>query len=64
MPLSLCIAGCGRYARNLAGGLSSMRDQAELFFASRDRAKAEEYCRTFEGRDAFGSYEGAAADPS
>ena len=63
MPLSLCIAGCGRYARNVAGGLSSMRDQVELFFASRDRAKAEEYCRTFEGRDAFGSYEGAAADP-
>ncbi len=63
MPLSLCFAGCGRYARNVAAGLSSMQDQVELFFASRDRDKADEYCRTFDGRDAFGSYEEAAGDP-
>lgn len=62
MVLALCIAGCGRYARTIAGVISSMDNQVELFFASRDRDKAKECCRIFKGRDYFGSYEDAARD--
>ena len=62
MPLGLCLVGCGSYARSVARGIAPMRDDVALYFASRDRRKAEEYCRTFNDRDFFGSYEEATAD--
>ena len=55
--------GCGwacaihsRTLRRLCG--------VDLFYASRDGARAEEYRRGFGGRRAFGSYEVALADPA
>ena len=63
MRLSLCIVGCGGYARDVLGTLSRMTDDFDLFFASRDLQKAREYCESFGGVDYFGSYEQAAADP-
>ena len=68
MPLGLCVVGCGQFARTFVkavrsfGGLAPP-DQIELFFASRDRKKARAYCRMFDGKDFFGSYEEAASDP-
>jgi predicted dehydrogenase len=40
-----------------------IRDDLDLFFASRDLARAKAYAALFQGRGAFGSYEAAAADP-
>jgi predicted dehydrogenase len=63
MTLSLCIAGCGGYARSVLDAVSDMNDEFEFYFASRDEAKAREYCDTYDGAGYFCSYEEAAADP-
>jgi predicted dehydrogenase len=63
MILSLCIAGCGGYARRVLDDIRDMTDQFQFFFASRDLEKAERYSREYGGAGAFGSYEEAAADP-
>jgi UDP-N-acetyl-2-amino-2-deoxyglucuronate dehydrogenase len=63
MPLALCIVGCGQFARTFAQGLQPVRDEVDLFFASRDLAWARAYAAQFQGCGAFGSYEAAVADP-
>jgi predicted dehydrogenase len=63
MPLALCIVGCGQFARTFVRGLQPMWDDLDLFFASRDVARARAYAALFQGCGAFGSYEAAAADP-
>jgi predicted dehydrogenase len=63
MKLALCIVGCGQFARTFVQGLQPVRDDLDLFFASRDMARARAYAALFQGRGAFGSYEAAAADP-
>ena len=63
MPLALCIVGCGQFARTFAHSLQPVRDEVDLFFASRDLARARAYAALFQGRGAFGSYAAAAADP-
>ena len=63
MRLRLCIVGCGWYAKLVLDDVHDMTDEVELFFASRDAATAEGYCRTYGGTDFFGSYEDAARDP-
>ena len=63
MPLALCIVGCGQFARTLAHSLQPMWDDLDLFFASRDLARAQAYAAQFQGCGAFGSYAAAAADP-
>ena len=63
MILSLCIVGCGEYARKVLDDIGDMTDQFKFFFASRDLEKAESYSRVYGGAGAFGSYEEAAADP-
>ena len=63
MKLGLCVVGCGAFARTFAQAMQSARDEIELFFASRDAARARVYAATFEGCGSFGSYAAAAADP-
>ncbi len=63
MKLGLCVIGCGGFARIFAESLTNARDQIELFFASRDQARALAYSEEFGGSGAFGSYEDAANDP-
>ena len=63
MPLALCIVGCGQFARTFAHSLQPVRDEVDLFFASRDLMRARAYAALFQGRGAFGSYAAAAADP-
>ena len=63
MKLALCIVGCGQFARTFVQGLQPVRDDLDLFFASRDRARARAYAARFQGCGAFGSYAAAAADP-
>ena len=62
MKLGLCIVGCGAFARTFALGVAPLRDQINLFFASRDLSRAQEYSDKLGGAGAFGSYETAAAD--
>ena len=64
MKLSLCIAGLGFWGQYVADEVRHLADEVEVSFASRDLAKAGEYCQRFGGAKAFGSYEEAAADPS
>jgi predicted dehydrogenase len=63
MSLSLCIVGCGEFAQIFVNGIQPLREEIDLFFASRDLPRARAYCDMFQGSGAFGSYEEAAADP-
>ncbi len=63
MKLSLCISGCGNFAKTFARAMDVLRDEVELFFASRDLRRAEDFAEAHGGSGAFGSYEEAAADP-
>jgi UDP-N-acetyl-2-amino-2-deoxyglucuronate dehydrogenase len=63
MKLALCIVGCGEFARTFVQGIESLRNDIDLFFASRDVQRARAYAALFQGSGAFGSYEAAAADP-
>jgi UDP-N-acetylglucosamine 3-dehydrogenase len=63
MKLALCIVGCGQFARTFVQGIQPLRDEIDLFFASRDLERARAYAAMFQGSGAFGSYEAAAADP-
>ena len=40
MKLALCIVGCGQFARTFVQGLQPLRDDLDLFFASRGSAAA------------------------
>ena len=63
-PLHVAFLGCGFITRvhsqYLKGALSGTIVPS---YASRDRAKADEFRRQFGGRTAFGSYDDALADP-
>ncbi len=63
MKLSLCVVGCGGFAKKFAQAMGSLRSEVDLYFASRDLQRAETYAKTYDGSGAFGSYEEAAADP-
>lgn len=59
----LCFVGCGSIAAKHAK-LAAKHTQFNLYFASRDKEKAESYKNRFGGIKAFGSYEDAANDES
>jgi predicted dehydrogenase len=63
MKLALCVLGCGQHARTFARAVDPLRDQVDLYFASRDLDRAGSYCRDLGGVDAFPSYQAAASDP-
>lgn len=63
MALSLCVVGCGEFARTFARAMQSIPDHVQLLFASRDSQRAADYAAQFNGIGHFGSYESAAADP-
>lgn len=63
MKLGLCVVGCGEFARTFARAMEPLRDEVDLFFASRDMQRAETYAQEFGGKGAFGTYRAAAADP-
>ena len=55
--------GCGRVAEMHSRTLRRLGG-VELFYASRDAARADALCRRFGGRGSYGSYEAALADPA
>ena len=62
MSIGLCVLGCGAFAKVFAESVAELRGEIDLYFASRDLARAREYARRFDGAGAFGSYADAAAD--
>lgn len=66
MAFSLCVVGCGRFARTFVKAIRAFEKpggETELYFASRDSAKAAAYCHRFGGAGDFGNYAEAASDP-
>ena len=63
MNFGLCIIGCGDFAWTFSSTIVGLSEDLDLYFASRDLSRAKSYAAQFNGVDAFGSYEAAAADP-
>lgn len=62
-PLRVAFLGCGFIAGVHSRHLRAFGGAIVLSYASRDRAKAEEYCRRFGGTRSYGDYASAIADP-
>jgi len=63
-PLRLAFLGCGFITRVHSRHLKALRRDVVPHFASRDRAKAEEYCRRFGGAASYADYRAAIDDPA
>jgi len=63
-PLRLAFLGCGFITRVHSSHLRSLRDDFIPYYASRERAKAEDYCRRFSGGGSYSEYGAAIDDPS
>jgi predicted dehydrogenase len=63
-PLRLAFLGCGFITRVHSRHLRSLRADITPYYASRDRDKADDYCRRFAGGGTYGSYDAALNDPS
>jgi predicted dehydrogenase len=65
MPqLHLAFLGCGFITRVHSRHLRRLGSDYVASYASRDRAKAEEFRRRYDGQRSYGSYEAAIADPA
>lgn len=62
MKFGLCVIGCGSFARTFSSAIQGELDNIDLYFASRDAARAARFATEFGGAGSFGSYESAVAD--
>ena len=62
-PLRVAFLGCGFITRVHSRHLEGFRTQIVCSYASRDRAKADEYCRRHQGATSYGTYDAAIDDP-
>src|SRR5512144_2374695 len=62
-PLRLAFLGCGFITRVHSRHLRSLGGEIVASYASRDRARADSYCRAFRGAGTFTSYAAAIGDP-
>ncbi|MEM9493512.1 MAG: Gfo/Idh/MocA family oxidoreductase, partial [Myxococcota bacterium] len=62
-PMRLALLGCGYAAELHSKTLRGMGDQIRRYYASRDAARAEEFCQRYGGDGHFGSYDQAIASP-
>jgi predicted dehydrogenase len=63
-PVRLAFIGCGFITAVHSRHLNSLGADAVRSYASRERAKADEYCRRFSGTRAYGGYDEAIDDPA
>jgi predicted dehydrogenase len=64
-PLRLAFLGCGFITRVHSRNLRRLgRRLIAVSYASRDRARAEAYCRRYGGTTSYGDYDAALADPN
>jgi predicted dehydrogenase len=62
-PLRIAFLGCGFLTRVHSRNLRRFTSDIVCGYASRDRAKAAEFCREFRGTGSYGDYAEAMADP-
>ena len=62
-PLHIAFLGCGFITDVHSRQLRGLNGAIEARYASRDRARADEYCRRFGGKAGYGDYLSAIADP-
>ena len=62
-PLRLAFLGCGFITRVHGRNLRALGGGVVSAFASRDRQRAEAYCREFRGARSYGDYASAIDDP-
>jgi len=63
LPLRLAFLGCGFITRVHSRHLKALRNEIVCSYASRDKARADEFCREWNGEVAYASYEAAIDDP-
>ncbi len=62
-PLRIAFLGCGFITRVHSRHLPRLGAEFVRSYASRDRAKAEDYCRRYGGAGSYGDYASAIDDP-
>ena len=62
VKFGLCVIGCGSFARTFASAIQGELEDINLYFASRDPARATRFASDLGGSGSFGSYETAVAD--
>ena len=62
-PLRLAFLGCGFITQVHSGHLKGFKTDIVCSYASRDRAKADEYCRRYGAAGSYGDYAAAIEDP-
>ncbi|HUP39686.1 MAG TPA: Gfo/Idh/MocA family oxidoreductase [Vicinamibacterales bacterium] len=62
-PLHVAFLGCGFITQVHSRHLKGFRSQIVCSYASRDRAKAEDYCRRYQGTGSYADYAAAIDDP-
>jgi predicted dehydrogenase len=62
-PLHVAFLGCGFITRVHSRHVKSLRSEIVCSYASRDEAKATEYCRDFQGFASYPDYDKAIDDP-
>jgi UDP-N-acetyl-2-amino-2-deoxyglucuronate dehydrogenase len=63
-PLRLAFIGCGFITAVHSRNLRALGADVVAAYASRDRAKADRYCRSFAGARSYGDYAAAIEDPA
>lgn len=63
-PLKIAFLGCGFITQVHSRNVRALGGDIVCCYASRDRARAEEFRARFRGAGSFGSYDDAIADPS
>lgn len=63
-PLNVAVLGCGRMGEVHGEAYATQRNEADVFYASRDRGQARRYAERFGGAGVFGSYDEAIASPA
>ena len=62
-PVRIAFLGCGFITRVHSRNLKALKRDVVGAYASRDRAKAEAYCRRYDGAESYAEYAAAIADP-
>lgn len=62
-PLRIAFLGCGFITRVHSRHLKALGDAVVCGYASRDRARSDEFCRRFNGRRSYADYRAAIEDP-
>jgi predicted dehydrogenase len=62
-PVRIAFLGCGFITAVHSRHLRALGADAVCTYASRDRTRADDYCRRFGGAQAYGSYDQAIDDP-